>query len=100
MAVYFGEIETFPSAKPDKAQVMKILEECAEVYSAWESLEGARCDPRTCNCRCSRCVLDECADVVQAVANLVAAIGVHNFTFFVEECERRNRKRGRYEPGA
>ena len=73
MAVYFGEIDTFPKAKADKKQVCKILEESADL------------------------LLDECADVVQAIANLVGALGVNNFTFYVEACERRNRERGRYD---
>lgn len=93
MTVYLGEIETFPDARADKAQVVKILEECAEIFGAWQAYDRAGCaygEARTH-------LLDECADAVQAIANLAAALGVHNFTLYVEECERRNRERGRYD---
>lgn len=102
MSVYLGEIETFPNIKADKAQVLKIGEECMEVFSAWENND--QCDDwlNCSNCQeagtCSafKHLTDECADVVQSVANLAAALGIRNFTLFVEACERRNRKRGRY----
>ena len=94
MAVYFGEIDTFPKAKADRKQVNKILEEAAEVFSALEDYEQAG---SVIYCEEWKHLLDECADVQQAVANLVAALGVGNFTFFVEACERRNRERGRYD---
>ena len=92
MTVYLGEIETFPDARADKAQVVKILEECAEVFGAWQMYERAGSsygEERTH-------LLDECADAVQAIANLAAALGVHNFTLYIEDCEQRNRERGRY----
>lgn len=40
-------------------------------------------------------LLDECADVVQAVANLVGALGVDDIRPQMAACERRNRERGR-----
>ena len=96
MTVYIGEIETFPSARADKAQVLKILEECAEVYAAWEEFENSA-NPYGVE---RDHLLAECADVAQALANLCAGLGVHNFTLYLEECERRNRERGRYEQDA
>jgi hypothetical protein len=99
MAVYFGEIDTFPNAKADKEQVVKIGEECMEVYSAWEDYEFRCANPsRLDEIVIARdLLLDECADVLQAIANMVAALGVKNFTLYVEACERRNRERGRYD---
>ena len=99
MAVYFGEIDTFPKAKADKKQVCKILEESAEVFSAWEDYEFQCANPAWSDeiVIARDILLDECADVVQAIANLVGALGVNNFTFYVEACERRNRERGRYD---
>lgn len=44
-------------------------------------------------------LLDECADVIQATLNLVAALGVEDFRPWMKECERRNRERGRITDG-
>lgn len=34
-SVKIGEVATFPDAKADKAQALKVLEEAAEVFGAW-----------------------------------------------------------------
>lgn len=44
-------------------------------------------------------LLDECADVIQATLNLVAALGVEDFRPYLKACERRNRERGRITDG-
>ena len=44
-------------------------------------------------------LLDSCADVVQAVVNLVAAMGVEDFRPYMKACERSNRERGRISDG-
>lgn len=91
MNVEIGSVETFRDVRPDKAQVMKIAEETLEVYSAWEAwgprygLIGLK----------RKRLLDECADVVQATANLVAALGVGDFAPYMEACRVRNEERGR-----
>lgn len=36
MAVEIGTVQTFPDVKPDKAQALKVLEEAAEVFGAWQ----------------------------------------------------------------
>lgn len=98
-----GTIETFKNASPTKEQVVKIAEETCEVFSAWEAYmamcakyeesdliaddilrEYARVDP-----------LNECADAIQAISNLVAGLGVTDFTDHIKMCEDRNRRRGR-----
>ena len=98
-----GSIETFKDVKPTKEQVVKIAEETCEVFSAWETYrslsekyeksglivddvarEYARVD-----------LLNECADVIQAVSNLIAGLGVTDFTEHIRACEDRNRRRGR-----
>lgn len=93
MAVEIGTVQTFAEVKPDKAQALKVLEEAAEVFGAWQLgdedvyigdnvIEYTR-------------LLDECADVIQATCNLLAAFGVRDFTAYMEACRRRNVKRGR-----
>lgn len=44
-------------------------------------------------------LLDECADVIQATLNLVAALGVEDFRPYMKACERSNRERGRISDG-
>ena len=87
MSVLIGEVETFDELRPDKAQALKVLEEAAEVLAAWQL---AREDFIMRDA-----MLDECADVVQAVANLVAAYGVTDFRSYVDACRCRNERRGR-----
>lgn len=88
--VRIGEVATFPDVQPDKEQAKKILEEAAETFAAWQAWEN---EPW----RISRteALRDECADVIQAVANMLAAVGVEDFTGDMERCEARNRERGR-----
>ena len=92
--VKLTSVRTFPNAKPDKAQALKVLEEAAEVVEAFKQR-----DPRdvthigyaTAN------VLDEIADTIQASCNLAAALGVTDLTPYLARCEERNRHRGRYD---
>lgn len=105
MGVNIGEVTTFHDVKPDKAQVVKIGEECMEVYSAWENFHG--CTRWTDDCgRCyhfrefdSICprtnIVDECADLITATCNLLAALGVDDMRGAMDACEQRNRDRGR-----
>lgn len=91
MTVYIGKIATFPHVKPDKAQVVKIGEECMEVFSAWENWQN------THDYELLPHLVDEIADVIQATANLLAALGVDDMREAMKACEARNRERGRYE---
>jgi excisionase family DNA binding protein len=91
MSVDVGTVGTFEGVEPSKAQALKVLEEAAEVFGAWqawESYEGSKTE-----------VLAECADVVQATCNLMAALGCKDATGFLMDCRNRNVARGRdYEP--
>lgn len=93
MAVKIGFVPTFPDAQPTKEQALKIREEAAEVYSAWQVYT-------TWNGLGSRGValdtlVDECADVITATCNLLAALGVDNLTDAIDRCRLRNEMRGR-----
>lgn len=89
-SVKIGEVATFPAVKPDKAQALKVLEEAAEVFGAWQAgYDHDHPNPSR------RPILDECADVIQAVCNLVAAYGVTDFAPYMDMCKRRNEERGR-----
>ena len=101
MSVKIGDVTTFAKVKPGKAQVLKILEESAEVFSAWENMlklewreaYGAVTDSEARSVRDA--LLDECADVIQATCNLIAALEVDDFTPYTKACDLRNKKRGR-----
>lgn len=86
-----GTVGTFEGVEPSKAQALKVLEETAEVFGAWQSWEG---------CEGSKTeVLSECADVIQATCNLMAALGCEDATGLLMDCRNRNETRGRdYEP--
>lgn len=82
--------------EPDlKHQVIKILEEAAEVYSAWEKYdtydgviyyEGDVSE-----------IADECADVIQASLNMMYALGMDKcgIETAMNRCLNRNKQRGR-----
>lgn len=82
--VNIGEVATFPCVKPDKAQALKVLEEAAEVFGAWQAFDDYE-------------LFYECADVIQATCNLVVAFGVSDFAPYMEECRIRNEERGRFD---
>ena len=91
--VRVGSVRRFDHVTPDKAQALKPLEEAAEVFGAWQRLYEC---PTRAN---EELLLAECADVIQATLNLVAAYGVEDFRPYMKECELRNRERGRITDG-
>lgn len=99
-SVTMPPVRTFSHVAPDKAQALKPLEEAAEVFGAWQrwSKEVTRWgNPRSFDSYPFRQeLLSECADVIQATLNLVAAYGVEDFSPYMKACERRNKERGRY----
>ena len=103
MSVTIGTIDTFPNPKADKAQVLKIGEECMEVFSAWEGWQGclnadsSDCKEWACDRSCifRKQLVDECADVIQATCNLLAALGVDDMRAAMQACRARNVERGR-----
>lgn len=91
MTVKLGTVQTFADVKPDKAQALKVLEEAAEVFGAWQQWEDADSDMKDDYTD----LLNECADVIQATCNLLAAYEVKDFTGIIEMCRKRNAERGR-----
>lgn len=84
-----GEVRTFPDVRADKTQALKPLEEAAEVFSAWES--WTECSGSTDQ------IPEEIADRITACCNLAAALGCDYMRSHLQEAERRDIKRGRYE---
>lgn len=71
MGVIVGAVPVFASTEADKAQAMKVVEEAAEVFGAWQTwVDGGWCAGDR------RALIDECADVIQATCNLLDVLGV------------------------
>ena len=103
MPVMIGTVATFPHPKADKSQVLKIAEEEHEVFSAWENLCKKSTGEKFCDGECQHApycslvgsLVDECADLITATCNLLAALGVDDLRPAMAACEHRNRERGR-----
>lgn len=93
--VHIGDVQTFAGVEPTKAQALKVLEEGAEVFGAWQEWDRATRDNKAHMNRRHDELLDECADVIQAACNLLAALGVEDATLLMLKCRRRNEERGR-----
>ncbi len=99
-------VRTFAHVEADKAQALKPLEEAAEVFASWQAWDYWRmCDieERHPDIDLSATleiyrepIIEECADVIQAACNLLAALGVTDLTDAMAACEQRNLERGRY----
>ena len=97
--VRVGSVRRFDRVEPDRELALKPLEEASEVHGAWQDYERALgIDDYIDKLRREK-VLDECADVIQATLNLVAALGVEDFRPYMKACELRNRNRGRITDG-
>lgn len=94
MTVKLGTVQTFAGVKPDKAQALKVFEEAAEVFGAWQLWDDLDQDEKGDGFNVI-CMMNECADVIQATCNLLAAYGVVDFTAYMEACRKRNVERGR-----
>lgn len=91
--VIVGTVATFDGVRPDKEQALKVLEEASKVYNAWQawdSLQGEDAKSES-----AQLLIEECADVIQATANLARAMGCSDLRLDMEDCEDRNRARGR-----
>ena len=96
MSVRIGKVETFEDARPDKQQALKVVEEAAEVFGAWQAWDAVDYGMATADeDEAWRHLVGECADVAQAVANLLFALGVEDFRPQMALCAERNRERGR-----
>lgn len=90
MIVEIGSVRAFPDVRPDKAQAIKVVEEAAEVYAAWQDFSSTEDEEM------EAFVLNELADCVTACANLAASLGCDSLQDAINMAEIRNRLRGRY----
>ena len=90
MGVIVGTVPVFKSTEADKAQAIKVVEEAAEVFGAWQTwVDGGWCASDR------RALIGECADTIQAVCNLLDALGVEDMRGYTRLCRARNEERGR-----
>lgn len=89
--VRVGSVRRFDHVRLDRRQARKVVDEAARAYLTWEDWCDLQCEDDGLLAD----LLDECADVIQATLNLVAALGVEDFRPYMDACERRNRERGR-----
>lgn len=72
---YLLNMRVFNEVKDSKGQALKPLEEAAEVFGAWQKCDDTRYTTTTIRGAFRENLIDECMDTVQAVANLLAAVG-------------------------
>lgn len=81
----------------EKEQACKVLEEAAEVFGAWQTLdlEYARAnDEKAYMSALRNAMADEIADVIQAACNLAERYGI-DVAEAMERCTQRQYERGR-----
>ena len=96
--IKLGGVRAFPGAVPDKAQALKVLEEAAEVFGAWQEYEHGTEEQRSSEST-TYFIVNEIADTITACCNLAAALGVDDLAPYLARCEECNRERGRYDSG-
>lgn len=94
---YLLNTRVFNNVNDDKHQALKPLEEAAEIFGAWQELDSMRCSPVTMRAVFRPNLIDECMDTVQAVANLLAAVGATQgeVDAAIKRMDERNGDRGR-----
>lgn len=91
-----GDVKPFKYVyADDRQQFSRPLEEAAELFVAWHFWIQRR-DNQRYSVKARDKMLDKAADVIQAVVNCVASIGIDDMSELMRRCEKRNTKRGRY----
>jgi hypothetical protein len=93
---YLLNMRVFNEVKDSKGQALKPLEEAAEVFGAWQK-RNVRYTSEKMYKVSSDELIDECMDTVQAIANLLAAIGATQgeVDAAIKRMDERNEYRGR-----
>lgn len=94
------DVKPFRADCTDKDAARKVVEEAAEVFSAWETLshsavlDGIGFNPHIE--RRTAALADELADCITACCNLAERYGI-DMQAALDRVERKNRDRGRYD---
>ena len=94
---YLLNTRVFNEVKDSKGQALKPLEEAAEVFGAWQKCDDTRYATTTTRWVFREDLIDECMDTVQAIANLLAAVGATQgeVDAAIKRMDERNWDRGR-----
>lgn len=94
---YLLNAGVFNDVSDSKGQALKPLEEAAEVFGAWQKCDRMRYAATAMRKASREDLIGECMDTVQAVANLLAAIGATQgeVDAAIKRMDGRNRGRGR-----
>ena len=94
---YLLNTRVFRKVEDSKGQALKPLEEAAEVFGAWQARYNMRFASRDAQGAFRDDLIDECMDTVQAIANLLAAIGTTQGEVddAIKRMDERNEYRGR-----
>lgn len=94
---YLLNMRVFNEVKDSKGQALKPLEEAAEVFGAWQARHNMRFASHECQGAFRADLIDECMDTVQAIANLLAAVGATQgeVDAAIKRMDERNEGRGR-----
>lgn len=94
---YLLNMRVFNEVNDSKGQALKPLEEAAEVFGAWQKCDDVRYAATTIRGAFREDLIDECMDTVQAVANVLAAIGTTQgeADAAIRRMDERNKDRGR-----
>ena len=94
---YLLNLRTFREVSDSKAQALKPLEEAAEVFGAWQKRNVQYTSAAMCKVFRTE-LIDECLDTVQAIANLLAAVGATqgDVDAAIKRMDERNGNRGRF----
>lgn len=95
--IQMGAVQPFDAVPTPHDTVRKLVEEAAEVFSAWYVLDMTYKDDEAYRAAYND-LTDEIADVIQVIANLCNALGIHDARSIIKACRDRNIKRGRIRP--
>lgn len=94
---YLLNMRVFNDVSDSKGQALKPLEEAAELFGAWQARYNMRFASRDAQVAFRDDLIDECMDTVQAIANLLAAVGATqgDVDAAIMRLDERNGNRGR-----
>lgn len=94
---YLLNMRVFRKVEDTKPQALKPLEEAAEIYGAWQKYDDMQYAPEAIRKVFREELIDECMDTVQAVANMLAAVGATQgeVDAAIMRMDERNEGRGR-----
>lgn len=94
---YLLNMRVFNGVEDGKGQALKPLEEAAGVFGAWQKCDDARYATAATRRAFREGLIDGCMGTVQAVANLLAAVGATQgeIDAAIRRMDARNWDRGR-----